>query len=94
MVGTFPNISGEVGVSKGHEPSVLEGQHEHTLDSKGRLSVPADFRLALQLTENDELIVTRHLKERCLLVLDGVLGALSGSNRKRPLRQLQRRLNE
>ena len=55
-------------MSKGHDPSVLEGQHEHTLDSKGRLSVPADFRLALQLTENDELIITRHLKERCLLV--------------------------
>ena len=75
---------GEVGVSKGHEPSVLEGQHEHTLDSKGRLSVPADFRLALQLTENDELIVTRHLKERCLLVFGRRLGCAFGIKSKRP----------
>ena len=53
------------------------------LDSKGRLSAALDFRLALQLTENDELIVTRHLKERCLLVFGRRLGAL-GSNRRSP----------
>ena len=48
--------------------SSLEGQHEHTLDSKGRVSVPSDFRAELNLEENAELIITRHLKERCLLV--------------------------
>lgn len=48
--------------------SSLEGQHEHTLDSKGRVSIPSDFRTDLEVEENAELIVTRHLKERCLLV--------------------------
>ena len=46
----------------------VEGQHEHTLDGKGRMSIPAEFRGSLALTEGSELVVTRHLKERCLLV--------------------------
>ena len=48
--------------------SILEGQHEHTLDGKGRVSVPSEFRSELGLVEHDELVVTRHLKERCLLI--------------------------
>ena len=48
--------------------SILEGQHEHTLDGKGRVSIPSEFRSELGLGENSELVVTRHLKERCLLV--------------------------
>ena len=50
------------------QSSILEGQHEHTLDGKGRVSIPSEFRAELHLDENSELIVTRHLKERCLLV--------------------------
>ena len=46
----------------------LEGQHDHTVDAKGRVSLPVEFRALLELTEGDELVVTRHLKERCLLV--------------------------
>ena len=46
----------------------VEGQHEHTVDGKGRVSIPSEFRLALGLDEGAELIVTRHLNERCLLV--------------------------
>ncbi len=46
----------------------LEGQHDHTVDDKGRVSLPAEFRNALNLSEGDEVIITRHLKERCLLV--------------------------
>lgn len=46
----------------------LEGQHDHTVDDKGRVSIPADFRHALSLAEGTELVVTRHLKERCLRV--------------------------
>lgn len=46
----------------------VEGQHEHTVDEKGRVSIPAEFRTDLDLDEGSELIVTRHLKERCLLV--------------------------
>jgi MraZ protein len=50
-------------------PSIpVEGLHEHTVDSKGRVSVPAVFRGALGVQEGDELVVTRHLKERCVLV--------------------------
>jgi len=46
----------------------VEGQHEHTVDVKGRVSIPSDFRTSLLLEEGAELIVTRHLNERCLLV--------------------------
>lgn len=49
-----------------HEP--LEGQHDHTLDEKGRVSIPAEFRQVLQLEEGDEVVITRHLNEQCLLV--------------------------
>lgn len=49
-------------------PSLLEGQHEHTLDGKGRVSIPSEFRTELEIGENFELVVTRHLKERCLLI--------------------------
>ena len=48
--------------------AAVEGQHEHTVDSKGRLSLPVEFRVDLGLEEGSELIVTRHLNERCLLV--------------------------
>ena len=48
--------------------AAVEGQHEHTVDSKGRVSLPAEFRSELNLEEGSELIVTRHLNERCLLV--------------------------
>ena len=44
------------------------GTHEHTVDSKGRVSIPSDFRAELNLSEGAELYVTRHLSERCLLV--------------------------
>lgn len=50
------------------ELSPIEGQHEHTVDEKGRLSIPSEFRAELVLDEGSELIVTRHLKERCLLL--------------------------
>lgn len=46
----------------------LEGQHEHTVDGKGRVSIPAEFRGGVGLEEGTELTVTRHLNERCLLV--------------------------
>ena len=46
----------------------VEGQHEHTVDGKGRVSIPSDFRSVLGLEEGAELVVTRHLNERCLLI--------------------------
>lgn len=46
----------------------LEGQHDHTVDGKGRVSIPAEFRGQLGLTEADELVVTRHFNQRCLLI--------------------------
>jgi MraZ protein len=46
----------------------LEGQHDHTIDDKGRVSIPAEFRAALGLQDGDEVVVTRHLRERCLRV--------------------------
>ncbi len=50
------------------DPGYVEGQHEHTVDGKGRLSIPSEFRAELDLDEGREVMVTRHLKERCLLV--------------------------
>ncbi|MEE2787945.1 MAG: AbrB/MazE/SpoVT family DNA-binding domain-containing protein [Myxococcota bacterium] len=49
----------------------VEGQHEHTVDGKGRVSIPSEFRIALGLVEGSELVVTRHLNERCLLIYWG-----------------------
>lgn len=39
--------------------TVFRGQFEHTIDSKGRLSIPARFREALAAKSPDRLIVTR-----------------------------------
>lgn len=50
------------------ELGYVEGQHEHTVDGKGRVSIPSEFRNDLGLDEGVEVMVTRHLKERCLLV--------------------------
>lgn len=38
---------------------MFRGQFEHTIDSKGRLSVPARFREALAPKSADRLIITR-----------------------------------
>ena len=65
------------------ESFLFEGQHEHTLDSKGRVSIPSDFRVELSLEENAELIVTRHLKERCLCFSADRLGSIQIQNWKR-----------
>lgn len=46
----------------------LEGQHDHTIDDKGRVSIPAEFRALLGLEDGSEVVVTRHLRERCLRV--------------------------
>ena len=42
------------------------GEFDHSLDDKGRLSIPAKFRPALE----DGLFITRGL-ERCLVIWDG-----------------------
>lgn len=46
----------------------LEGTHEHTLDAKGRISIPAEFRGLIGLEEQSELVLTRPLKDQCLMV--------------------------
>ena len=46
----------------------LTGQHDHALDEKGRISVPASFRAKLGLVEGSEVVITRHLSDRCVLV--------------------------
>jgi MraZ protein len=45
--------------------SLFLGEFEHAIDDKGRLSVPARFRAALE----DGLVITRGL-ERCLVMWD------------------------
>lgn len=54
----------------------LEGQHDHAVDEKGRVSVPASFRAALALASGDEVVITRHLKDRCLRVYTEAAWAL------------------
>ncbi|MFN3201765.1 MAG: division/cell wall cluster transcriptional repressor MraZ [Bradymonadia bacterium] len=52
-------------------PIDLEGQHDHGVDDKGRVSIPAAFRGALALSSGDEVVITRHLKDRCLRIYTG-----------------------
>lgn len=53
-------------VPKSHKR--LSGQHECTLDEKGRLSIPAEFRTILGLVEGSELKVSRHINLPCVVV--------------------------
>lgn len=46
----------------------LEGQYDHTVDDKGRLSIPSVFRESLGLSDGAELVVTRNLKDHCLAI--------------------------
>lgn len=46
----------------------LSGQHECTLDEKGRLSIPAEFRTILGLAEGSELKVSRHINQPCVVI--------------------------
>lgn len=46
----------------------VEGQYDPKIDEKGRVSVPAEFRSILSLDEGSELVLTRHLEVRCLLL--------------------------
>ena len=43
------------------------GEHEHTIDRKGRLIIPSRFREALKEHYTDRLVVTRGL-DRCLFL--------------------------
>ena len=44
------------------------GRHRHTIDAKGRLSVPAKFREALAQYEGDALVVVPEIHDTCLEV--------------------------
>jgi len=46
----------------------LSGQHDGTLDDKGRLSVPAEFRGILGLTDGSEVKVSRHIVLPCAVI--------------------------
>jgi MraZ protein len=47
---------------------MFRGTFEHTIDDKGRISVPARFREMLQATDDDRLVITNFLisSVRCL----------------------------
>ncbi len=47
---------------------MFRGMFEHTVDDKGRISVPARFREILQATNDDRLVITNFLMSsvRCL----------------------------
>jgi MraZ protein len=69
MSATDPSATPSVAspqIPKSHER--LSGQHECTLDEKGRLSIPAEFRTILELLEGAELKVSRHINLPCVVV--------------------------
>ncbi len=43
------------------------GEYRHTVDGKGRVSIPAKFRTLLQGGENDTFYLTRGM-DRCILI--------------------------
>jgi MraZ protein len=47
---------------------VFLGSHAITMDSKGRLAIPAKIRDALVSECGGRLVITAHTEERCLLV--------------------------
>lgn len=46
---------------------MFKGRHEHALDAKGRVALPAPFRRDLQEQENELLVVTPSIQARCLV---------------------------
>lgn len=63
MVGTSGMLWG-----LGEEPGVFSGRFDHSIDDKGRVSIPARFRDALQRQGDERLFITNfiHTNERCL----------------------------
>lgn len=55
-----------IGLEKVHKR--LSGQHDCTLDDKGRLSVPAEFRGILGLTDGSDVKVSRHIVLPCAVI--------------------------
>lgn len=49
---------------------MFSGRFDHATDEKGRVSIPARFREALQRDGHESLVITNwvHQKERCLLL--------------------------
>ena len=48
---------------------MLRGRHEHIVDPKGRIAVPAQFRQVLRKEfGGDRVVVTKHLTDPCLVV--------------------------
>jgi DNA-binding transcriptional regulator/RsmH inhibitor MraZ len=56
---------------------MFRGSFEHTLDSKGRLSVPARFRDVLIGKGDDRIVMTNFVidGQRCLDVIRSMLGS-------------------
>jgi len=49
----------------------FSGWHEHTIDGKGRVSIPSPFRDKLSANGDDRLFVTRSLSGPCVEVFPG-----------------------
>ena len=50
---------------------MFTGRFEHTIDTKGRVSLPAKFREILRTTYDDRLVVTNFNFDKCLVAYPG-----------------------
>lgn len=48
---------------------MFTGEFKHTIDAKGRVSVPSDMRDALRSLDDDKFVVTQGVGDACLWVL-------------------------
>lgn len=70
------------GGRKSDSPSSFRGNFSHTLDEKGRVSLPSDFRILIEQRGEDRIVLTNYVSQgsRCLEGFDLATWAKFESN--------------